>query len=157
MDLPPLEPFCGDWTAYIERIYQIYRETILKNNPKYRNFPVKPRYTPEVKGKHHGFWHLTSEGDKEDEREPCLFRCERIRWIRWLIDNLNQCAEISVWHETRNNTSEVVIWLESEDYVVVLSERRDYWLLKTAYLIKYDNKRKQLRKNREKYMKAGKS
>ncbi len=51
----------------------------------------------------------------------------------------------------RKNIREVVIWIESEEYVVVLSERRDYWLLKTAYIADKSGKKRQLTRNRNKY------
>ncbi|MCC6088117.1 hypothetical protein LM184_26935, partial [Escherichia coli] len=44
------------------------------------------------------------------------------------------------WSERRGPTEEWVIWNECENYVVVLSARRDYWLLKTAYVVTYDSK-----------------
>ncbi len=56
-----------------------------------------------------------------------------------MIRNYNHC-DISCWSERRGPTEEWVIWNECENYVVVLSARRDYWLLKTAYVVTYDSK-----------------
>lgn len=157
LPLPPLEPFTGNWESYIDHIYAIYKQTILQSNLRYNNLPVQPRFTPESHGKHHGFWHITSDGEIEEEREPDLRRCERIRWVQWVIDNVAAYAEVSWWEEKRGNTLEIVIWIESEQYVVVLSERRDYWLLKTAYLATKSGKIKQLTRNREKFLNSIKS
>lgn len=151
LPLPPLLPFCGNWVTYIETVYQVYTDTILNSGLAINNIPVRPRYTPETQGKEFGFWHVTSEGELEEEREPDLRRCERIRWLKWTIENFSQYAEISHWEERKGSNRDIVIWIESEQYVVVLSERRDYWLLKTAYLATKSGKIRQLTKNRKKY------
>jgi hypothetical protein len=153
MELPPLEIFSGDWQNYEDRIYAVYQECVIQSNLRFNNLAVRTRITPETKGKHFGFWHMVSEGEVEEEREPDLRRCERIRWVSWVIENCFKYSEISWWLEKRNNRSEIVIWIEAEQYVVVLSERRDYWLLKTSYLATRSGKIKQLKRNREKYAK----
>ncbi|MDT4288884.1 hypothetical protein RO575_04895 [Methylomonas sp. MO1] len=157
MDLPDLVLFCGDWQAYEDRVYSVYFETIIQSNLRFNNLPVRPRYTPETKGKHFGFWHMVQEGDVEEERTPDLRRCERIGWVSWVIENCIENSEISWWVEKRDNQNEIVIWIEAEQYVVVLSERRDYWLLKTSYLATKSGKIKQLERNRAKYAKPRKN
>ena len=151
MELPPLEEFSGDWQTYEDAIYDIYQGCVIRNDLRFNNLPVRPRYTPETKGKHFGFWHIISEGSVDEDRAPDIRRCERIRWVSWVIENCFESPEISWWQEKRNNRLEIVIWIEVEEYVVVLSERRDYWLLKTSYLATKSGKIKQLKKYREKY------
>ena len=153
LSLPPLLPFEGDWQTYEDKVYAAYLECIIKGDLRFNNLPVRPRYTPETKGKHFGFWHMVSEGDVEEDRTPDLERCARIRWVSWVIEHCTVHPEISWWAETRNNKKAIVIWVEVEQYVVVLSERRDYWLLKTSYLATKSGKIRQLQKNREKYAK----
>ena len=106
MDLPPLVLFCGNWNRYIETIYKIYTDTILNSNITFKNIPVRPRYSPLEQGKEHGFWHVTSEGYIEEERQPDLRRCERIKWLEWVIRNFSGYDEISCWEEKRNNKKE---------------------------------------------------
>jgi len=151
LPLPPLLPFCGDWSDYIERVYEVYTDTILNSGLAVNNIPVRPRYTPVSQGKEFGFWHVTSEGEVEEERAPDLRRCERIRWLEWTISNFTQYAQVSHWNEKKGSKRDKIIWIESEQYVVVLSERRDYWLLKTAYLADKSGKIRQLTRNRDKY------
>ena len=154
MDLPPLIPFGGEWQSYEDAIYTAYLETIVQNDLRFNNLPVRPRYTPETKGKHFGFWHMISEGDVEEDRTPDLARCERIRWAGWVIEHCFEHPEISWWVEKRGSNNEIVIWVEKEQYVVVLSERRDYWMLKTSYLATRSGKIRQLQKNRAKYSRS---
>jgi hypothetical protein len=150
--LPELEVFEGDWEEFIERVYQIYLDLIVKPDLRFKNLAVQPRFSPETKSKHYGFWHLTSSGQVEEDREPDLRRCERIRWVSWLIENYrNFPGVVYCWQEKRKNTNEIVIWFEEEHYVVILSERRDYWLLKTAYLVTKKYKLEQMIKSRKKF------
>jgi hypothetical protein len=85
---------------------------------------------------HRGFWHLITEdhnNHKNDEdRIVCMRRCERIRWVSHLISNINN-SEISCWENKRGSDKNIVIWLESENYMIVLSKRKEYYLLLTAY------------------------
>jgi len=159
MQLPDLEHFSGNWDAYIDYIYEVYCDLILKSGLRFCRLPVKPRFTPESKGKIYGFWHVTSEGSTEEDRTPDLRRCERIRWISWVIENVDNYEEITWWDErSKSNNREVVLWVEAEQFVVVLAWRsQGYWLLKTAYLADKPHKIKSLKKKRDRYWKAKKS
>ncbi|EIV2282512.1 MULTISPECIES: oxidoreductase [Klebsiella] len=147
LTMPDLLEFDGEWTSYIDNVYQEFQDSFLNSGIRFRGLPVRPRYTPEYDNKEFGFWHLTSEGEIESERTPDLKRCARIRWITHMIRN-NEHECLSCWEERRGNSIEVVIWNEFEDYVVVLAERHDYWLLKTAYLVTRSGKRRQLESSR---------
>lgn len=100
-----------------------------------------------------------TEGDIEDDRIPDLRRCERIRWISWMIKNVDNYDDITWWDESpKGNSREVVLWLEAEQFVVVLAWRsQGYWLLKTAYLATKSHKIESLRKKRARYWRARKS
>ena len=159
MELPPLEPFSGNWEEYVDRVYKIYCDLILKSNLCFRKISVRPRFTPESKGKIYGFWHVTSDGNVEEDRIPDLIRCERIRWISWVVENIDNYDEITWWDErSKSNNREVVLWVEAEQFVVVLAWRsRGYWLLKTAYLADKPHKIKSLGRKKARYWKARKS
>jgi len=68
-----------------------------------------------------------------------------------MIRNATKDDRISWWKEVRGSHRDVLIWLEQEDYLVVLSKRKRYYLLKTAYIANKPHKKRGLRKNREKY------
>lgn len=151
MDLPDLIPFDGDWETYVDRLYRIYMREIVNGRLTFSGLPIRSRYHPPSRGKGSGFWHVIQEGPSEEERLPDLRRCERISWISWIIKNVSKEDRISWWEERRGSSVDVLIWLEIEDYLVVLSKRRKYYLLKTAYLANRPHKKKTLRKNRDKY------
>lgn len=79
LEMPDLLEFSGDWSLYIEEVYNEFQHSFLSSGIRFRGLPVQPRFTPEYDGKEFGFWHLTSEGEKEEERTPDLSRCARIR------------------------------------------------------------------------------
>jgi hypothetical protein len=108
---------------------------------------------PVIQGKEATFWHLISEGKGEEERLPDLRRCERIRWPKPIIEHSDE-ATIKVWGNERKGEKRVCLWLEQEEYLVVLAERRGYILLWTAYLVKEKHRKVKLQKEYETYKKA---
>lgn len=86
MSLPDLFLFNGDWENYENALYQIYLDDIVNAQLQFRGLSISCQYRPESKNKHFGFWHVISEGEIEDDRTPDFRRCERIRWIAYLIN-----------------------------------------------------------------------
>ena len=155
MKLPDLFPFHGDWIRYEDELYEIYMETIVNSGIEFKGWPVRSQYRPPAKGKGFGFWHLISEGSEEENRTPDMLRCERIRWVAWLIENAEKEKDLSWWENRRGKNTHVVIWHEEENFAVVLAKRRNYYLLKTAYQAK-SNRRETFIREREEFLKATK-
>lgn len=136
---PPLILFDGEWPVYEERLYEAFLDTLVRRAVTFRGWPVKPQYRPSHRGKGFSFWHVISEAPdprnrNEDDRIPGLRRCERIRWIAWVIE----CASngepgFHWWENRRGRDRRVVIWAEKHDFAVVLARRKGYYVLKTAY------------------------
>ena len=153
MKPPQLLPFPGDWTAYEAELYQIFVEELTRGNLHYRGIRVGCRRHPETAGRWASFWHLVQEGPVEDDRLPDLRRCERIRWVRWVIENGAAHPEIDEWDNTRGTELNRLLWYD-EAYLVVLSRRHDYWLLRTAYCTERTGRIRQLRKERDTFNRA---
>ena len=127
------------WARVEESLYQIFVDTLVSNKPIFRGLPVNIRKTPKHKGKDCAFWHLISEGEKEEERITDLKRCERLGWINWIIVNCDSVPDHEIcWFEDARpgEKSLVVLWYLPEDYAVILAKRSNYFLLKTAYPLK---------------------
>ena len=75
----------GDWTAYEAELHRIFIAEIARGELTFRGVRVNCRRRPEAAGRWASFWHLVQEGRVEDNRTPDLRRCERIRWVRWVI------------------------------------------------------------------------
>ena len=108
---------------------------------------------PETAGRWALFWHLVQEGRVEDDRTPDLRRCERLRWVRWEIENAPTHPEIDDWQNNRGNETSTLLWYR-EEYVVVLAQRRNYWLLKTAYCTDQPHRVRLLRQERDNFRRA---
>lgn len=131
------EDYNGDWTLYREALYKIFQTTIL-NKLKFLYFPVKcGGYFPPVEGMHRCCWHLITKNPKqfknEEERLPDFRRCERIKWIPHILGNCMD-PEIFCWENARGSNTHTILWLKKERYMIVLSKRKKYYLLKTAYV-----------------------
>lgn len=137
--LPPplieLDDYGGDWSRYLEAIYECYLAEVVKGNLEFEGLPIRCQFRPITKGKHFAFWHVISEGREEDDRTPDLRRCERIKWIAWVISNAGTNVKISVWENRRPGNTNLVLWYEEGNYTVILSKRSGYLLLKTAFCL----------------------
>jgi hypothetical protein len=154
--LPPLvllEDFGGDWDSYLEAIYTYFKRDFIDSRPVFRGTRLALKRHPVSQGKEATFWHMTSEGKDEATRTPDLRRCERIRWPRPIIEEAD-AKGLKVWVSVRNNENRINIWLEGEDYVVVLAQRKDYLLPWTAFLVTFDHTRRRLRREFERSRRA---
>ena len=122
----------------------------------FRGLPVKSQYRPPTDGKGYGFWHVISDGPLEADRLPDLRRCERIRWISWIIRMTGSDDRIKWWENKRGTSTHVVLWLESHEFAVVLAKRRGYYLLKTAYNVTKPHRKKSFQKEYEKFWESKK-
>lgn len=157
--LPPLvlfDSYGGDWTRYLEEIYDLFRLDHVLYSPRFRGAALRLKRHPIIDGKEATFWHLISEGNLEDERVPDFRRCERICWPRQIIEHADDSA-ISVWENKRGAEKRTLLWLEEEDYLVVLAERAGYNLLWTAYMVPQEHRQAKLRREYEAFIRTQKS
>ena len=132
---------------YIEAVYAIFRQAFIATQPQFQGRWVRCRRDPIYDGKEAGFWHCTSEGQQEDERIPDIRRCERIRWLRAVIENHTD-DRIDVWHNELRGDMRYSLWF-NEEYLIVLGDRRHTWQLITAFTTDQEHRRRKLRKERD--------
>lgn len=145
-----LNDYDGDWEKFLDFLYALFKRDFLDGAPQFKK-PVRTKFFPEVdhpKYKHATFWHLISEGKIESERVPALDRCERLGWIRPVIERYRS-SDVRAWEEIRHGQGRGIeprihIALNDFSYLVVLSERHDYVLLWTAYPINEQHSRRKL-------------
>lgn len=147
--LLPLESCHGDWIQYIEVIYAVFKRDFVDSKPTFWGRPLRLKRHPIEQGKEATFWHMISEGKCEADRLPDLRRCERIAWVRQLIERV-PCPELRVWRQQRNHENRIAIAVENFSYIVILAERQDgneaYYLPWTAFWIEYEHRRKKYEK-----------
>jgi hypothetical protein len=138
-----LNQYEGDWHKYIEAVYKYFKEDFIDSRPRFVDRTVRTKRHPLYQNKEYTFWHITSEGKKEEDRVPDIRRCERIRWPRPIIE---YCTSdfIRCWPNKRGREKRIILWCYEEDYVVVLADRKKYVLLWTAYMVTYRHTKEKL-------------
>lgn len=144
---PAIIPLVGDWSDYLDLIYEHYLDDLIRTVRHLKGKPIRARFNPETQGKGFSFWHVISEGDDEDERLPDPRRCERIRWIAWVLEEAANGAEhILTWNTQRTlrrgTVERLVLFCEEFAYAVILEERVDHFLLVSAYPVSERRARK---------------
>lgn len=150
--LPPLvmlEAYGGDWHAYEAAVYAIFKADFIDAALTFRGMCVGLRRHPMYNNREWAFWHVIQEGPVEENRTPDMRRCERIRWVRAVIDHAHDPA-VKVWENVRRGERRFLLWLESQDFLVVLAWRgRGYAMLVTAYPTDRGHTRRKLRQEYE--------
>jgi hypothetical protein len=152
--LPPLlllSKFGGNVVAYLETVYDCFENDFVVSKPALYGLPVIIRIDPKEDNKEYSYWHVTHEGKVEQERIFAPRRCERIAWIRAIIENINDPA-VKIWNykEGKGNIR-TYIWLENYDYVVVLEKSRNQrtYFLVTAFYIDGNSTQRSLQRKYE--------
>jgi hypothetical protein len=145
-----LNQYEGDWNKYIEAVYKYFKEDFIDSRPRFVDRTVRMKRHPLYQNKEYTFWHITSEGKREEDRIPDIRRCERIRWPRPIIEHCTSDF-IRCWPNKRGREKRITLWCYEEDYVVVLADRGKYILLWTAYMVTYRHTKEKLLKEYEEY------
>ncbi len=156
LDFPELlyfEEYSGSFSEYFKAVYSIFETHFIKSQPCYEGLKVSVRKYPEVDGLHRTFYHITHEGEDENNRQPDIRRMERIRFPKFVIEN-HAHNEILMWKNKRGKDDRILLFNKIENYVVVLTERNNFYLFITAYLIETEHRKNKLLKEYEEYIKA---
>lgn len=152
-DLIFLNDYAGDFKNYFKAVYAVFENDFIKTQPKYEGLKVAVRKYPEVDGIHRTFYHITHEGEDENNRQPDIRRMERIRFPKFVMVNHTH-NKILVWKNKRGKDERIVLFNETENYVVILTDRTEYYMFITAYYIETEHRKKSLLKEYETYIKA---
>lgn len=154
-ELIELTQFGGDFDRYLEAVYELFKRDFIDSQPAFRGMRLGlKKYPLSQDGKEATFWHMTSEGDDEDNRMPDLRRMERIQWPAPMINNSTH-PYLKVWENTRGTKTNILIFHDAENYLVVLRKAKDYIIPWTAYIIEYRSRKDRLMKEYENYKKQG--
>ncbi|HBZ02646.1 MAG TPA: hypothetical protein DEO83_02385 [Lachnospiraceae bacterium] len=150
---------CVDYSHYAEyedSLFNIYKCLYESNSLTYEGKEVKMKHYPPDYGERTGFYHMICEnynhtGD-ENDRNPNFRRCERIKWPKEFIEWCsNSCDRIWIWENERHNKKNILMYCQDQNYLVVLAKRNGYYLLTTAYVVQYENARRDLIREYKKY------
>jgi hypothetical protein len=139
----------GQWERTVSKLYDVFRDDFVRGRPRLRGKRVwwDRRVLPGERYEE-GFWHLVSRFDVgSGERLLDFRRAERLCWCRAILDHADE-PEITSWDSTVGAKVRAYLWLEAEDYVVVVEHRSpDVALLITAYCVDGDSGRRKLRRS----------
>ncbi len=152
-DLMYLEDYQGNFQAFFNEVYSVFEHDFIKHYPSYEGSRVAVRRYPEMDGLHRTFYHITHEGEEEENRQPDIRRMERIRYPKFVIEQ-NQHPEILIWKNRRGKDERIIMFNESENYIVVLTERKEFYLFITAYVVDTGHRKRSLLREYEAYKKA---
>lgn len=152
--------FDGNWNQYEENLINYFYQFMYNQKIIYSDKKVSLRRHPEYNDNPGSFYHLTCKGNNtnstEEEREPDLRRCERLHWIKPIIeeDHENLCPKdcVRIYEKRHNGDNTINFLFEEGRFLVVLAKRNGYYLLKTAFYIEYDNRLKREIKAYEDYI-----
>ena len=136
-----LEEYGGNYQAYIDAIYDVFFRDFIQHKATFGTNKLNLRFKPLQQNRAYAFYHMTHVGEDEDNRLPDLRRCERMPWARPTTEQAEEMG-LKFWEQDRRNGRRICIWLEAENnenYFVVLSVRKTYVLLLTAFYGNYPN------------------
>jgi hypothetical protein len=143
--LPPiitLNDYDGNYSIFIDAVYAIFEKDFIKSKPSFRGRRLGLKYHPIYQEKAYTFYHMTHEGNDENNRSPDLRRCERMGWARPIIEKCDEW-KLKVWDQERKGKKRICIWLENNkddiDYFVILDDRGSFILPWTAFVGIYKN------------------
>ncbi len=156
-ELITLEEFGDNFDAYLEAVYEVFRDNFVAQRPVFQGRQLGLKKHPVVEGKEYTFWHMISRGESEANRDPDIKRMERMRWSPKMI-NESEHPYLKVWRNTRAGGQEsILIWHDAEKFLVVLRDRGSYLLPWTAYPVNYRNMKSKLMKEYEEYITSKKA
>ncbi len=143
----------GDVQVYFDNLYTIFKRDFLDSHPILFNKKVVLGDSKKSDGKEDVFWHITTKMDKKQgTRNTDLRRCEKMEWIRFAIENLDKIDGALHWSQPGDSRSgSYIIYLEKDNFVVILKELKSVFLLITAHHIDYKDKKAKLLKDYAKY------
>ena len=152
-----LEDFNGDPEAYVAHLFSVFTRDFITTTPIFNGKKVL-HDKKDDNGKPQAFSHITTEENRQTkQRELCLRRCERIAWIKAVIENSND-PKVLVWekeqHTSKRIAARTFLFLEDEDFLVILQEIKWGHYLITAIYVDNPNQKRKHRKAYEAYKKA---
>lgn len=144
-----LQDFEGNPVAYIDHLFEIFTRDFIVSTPMFRGSKVFHDQKDEG-GKPQAFVHITTEENRETgERELCLRRCERMAWIRPIIEHADN-EDVLVWNKEQQTSKgwkmRTYLYLHEEDFLVILEEKtKGHFMITAIYVDDPVQKKKHLK------------
>ncbi len=148
--LVKIEDYDGDVLRYYEALYEIYCQDLVYYPPEFEGIAIRTLVESWKDGKEAGFWHIV-EGGKEDDLPDQLWRHERIRWVKPVIEAAYS-DRICIWKVPwKRNLKRPHLALPDFSYLVVLEQNSRFVKLITAFPIERQQWRDKKKNEWERY------
>ena len=134
-----------DTNVLIDESYQAYSNTLLKNEINFKGKKLLLKTEKDLHTmKELGYEHIVSMKNKLGLRIYEKNRMIYVLLIEKIFNNCcdKQCDSIRIYKDKKD----ICIWCKKMDYLIVITERKNGYLLQTAYPIIYNHKRKEVEK-----------
>lgn len=149
-----LSSYGGDVTEYFNKLYSVFEADFISTKATLNGKPIIFDNRVGDQNRVECFWHITSTDDPANGRLPDMRRCERIGWVKLIINHDTDPA-ILKWENIRDGRICTLLFLKDGDFLVVLGNRRKNYFLNTAIHIDYPNRKDRLIAEYEEYIKNG--
>ncbi len=132
-----------DLNVLINESYQAYSNTLLNNEITFKNKKLILKTEKDLHTmKELGFEHIVSMKNNLGLRIYDKNRMIYMPIIEKIFNNCcyEQCSSIKIYKDKKD----ICIWCKRLAYLIILSERKNGYLLQTAYPIIYNHKRKEV-------------
>jgi hypothetical protein len=149
------KPDWSNYPLYEDELYTFFRSLYLDKKLFFLGKPISYRYAPYENGKEEVFYHLTcKKHEGKTIRDPDPERIIRIEWTKAYIENhvcIDSCC-----------TDKPLYWIDDKrkhkiffnNFIVILEERKDKFMLVTAFYIESKNYKVGLKKEHARFTKS---
>ncbi len=128
---------------FISAVEEAFKNDFVRNITYFNSIRIGiKKYPIESSGESSTFWHITTSTsrniDGKEIRKRCPMRCERIKWPKAIFENDSDL--IKVWRENNPGKKRIIFYFQlsiaipkEQDYIVILDDRKTYFLLWTTY------------------------
>lgn len=145
--LPSLLKFDGSWSELEEEAYRQFRDAFIVARIRFLGRVIMIDTRVDSDGKENGFWHVVERKDKvTGVRYPVIEIAQRIPWIIALVGNPQDPSVTSFRYLEGSGRVRHYLWMQPEDFVVILEEKGSAYVLITAFMITETWMRRNLQK-----------
>ena len=123
-------------------LYELFLDNMKNGNIIYRGKLVRFRSNPKIYGKEEGFYHIIAGYKGKPIIEE---RARRLLWGKYILNNepcqkvdIDKCCEgLWIWKSSKNgpNKGRIHIFHPKVNYLVVIEERKEYWVYITSFRV----------------------
>lgn len=149
----------ANYSEYEEDLYKVYLSEIYNKIGFYKGKIVQMRRNPEWHNKNESFYHIICDKtkDKDNIWYPNIERASRLTWGKAIIQH-NPCQETACdcsgllsWDMIEDGKKKHKILFKEMKYIVILEERKDYWLYITSFYIENSHRLRKYTKEYHEY------